>query len=155
MIADIMLLDNDAFLVNGQEIIYDFEEIPYSFVTQLTPYFLKNVITICVEAYATRLKGLYCINVPSAVGTIINFCKALFSEKLKSRVHVYSKDDLDKLYHHIPKSSLPEEYGGSAGTSAKLSIIRSGSKKDSQVKTWEIPLDSFNIEGSFRKLDVD
>ncbi|KAF2895012.1 hypothetical protein ILUMI_11162 [Ignelater luminosus] len=158
-----MLLDDDACVINGQELILDCEQIPYSLVTQVTPYVLKNMITIVLNAYGTRFKGIYCINVPSVVHAMVNFCKPFLSEKMKNRVHTFSEDDLEKLYDHVPRSLLSVEYGGNAGTSAKLSNdlklkIESYSewfKIDSQVKTSEIPLGAFEVEGSFRKLDID
>ncbi|KAF2880098.1 hypothetical protein ILUMI_26074 [Ignelater luminosus] len=39
----------------------------------------------------------------------------------RQTVHFYSQDNIEKLYEFVPKSTLPQDYGGNAQTTDKLS----------------------------------
>lgn len=86
IIPDTMLLQDDACIINGQEIIIDLEQLPYGYIPQVTPLALKHLVTLLQNVYSTRLKGIYLINIPPVVHSILNVFKSFLSEKLRNRV---------------------------------------------------------------------
>ena len=68
-----------------------------------------------------KLKEVHIINVSPLVDTIINFVRPFLKEKIRQRIHFHST--IDTLYKSVPKSMLPSEYGGDAGSVKDLNGI--------------------------------
>lgn len=86
MIADIMVLEDDACLINGQVVVLDCQEASYRYITQITTSVLKRVINLLQDTFATKIFGIHFINVPSDLLPILSFFKSLLSEKVQDRV---------------------------------------------------------------------
>ncbi|XP_063923666.1 alpha-tocopherol transfer protein-like isoform X2 [Zophobas morio] len=168
MIGDARLLLEEHG-VSGDVYILDAE-------LQLLKPFIKNSpilfkkFFICVqEAYPVKIKEIHIINPNSFATIILNAVRPFLSEKIRNRIHIHHT--MDTLYKFVPKSMLPDEYGGTAG---KLRDLKENwLEKVNEFKEWfkeqehvvanesrriGHPLNSedlFGIEGSFRQLTID
>lgn len=86
MLSDIMIREDDAAAVNGQEVIYDLGTLRYNYVAQATPSYLKALSYFMQTAYPSRLKGIYFVNAPSFILPFIQLFMTFFSKKIGSRV---------------------------------------------------------------------
>ncbi|KAK3926692.1 Alpha-tocopherol transfer protein [Frankliniella fusca] len=120
------------------------------------------------RTYPARVTGIHVLFPPSFADRILNIIKSFLPEKLANRIHTHNT--LESLLEHIPQDVLPKDYGGQERTSDEL------------CETWKQKLISYreyflsteklhsnenlrlekrkdrstsNIEGSFRKLDID
>ncbi|KAF2887374.1 hypothetical protein ILUMI_18800 [Ignelater luminosus] len=121
MVLDMLTFSDDSFVINGQEIIVDLKGVPYAYVAQVPPTFLKKVINLAIHSYPSRIKSVYYVSVPAFIQAILNILLSLLPEKLKSRVHMFSEKETVNLHKFVPRSILPEEYGGDAGPFNELS----------------------------------
>ncbi|XP_013133477.1 PREDICTED: uncharacterized protein LOC106099464 [Papilio polytes] len=169
VIQNIMLMDDDNFVVAGGVNIMDLQGITMAHFTQINPVLMKKMSVGLQEAAPIRMKGGHYVNTPSFFETIYNFMKSFLNEKNKKRLYVHT--DLESLYQHVPKEVLPTEYGGNAGTIRELAdnlkkkILEYSawldeehlygtdeSKRPGKPKTAE---ELFGVEGSFRQLQFD
>ena len=86
MLHDILLLENDNYVVKGFMAIQDFQDATMTHMLMMTPTLAKKVATIFQEAYPTRPKGFHYINTASFFENVFNMFKALMKEKLQRRV---------------------------------------------------------------------
>lgn len=89
MVFDISLYENQYYLISGHRVIEDFNHFPTSYIQQVTPTVSKKILLTVQKGYPLRLKGLYAINVPSFMKTIIeSLAKPFLSKKLYNRVRL-------------------------------------------------------------------
>lgn len=86
MLVDVLIYNDDSFVINGQELIVDFEGTDYAYAAQFTPMYMKKAVNLLQDAYPCRIKACYLINVPSFLQVAINFIVSFLTEKLKKRV---------------------------------------------------------------------
>ncbi|XP_015513791.1 alpha-tocopherol transfer protein [Neodiprion lecontei] len=155
---------------NGDNLIYDFSMMSLGQLMTVTPTFLKKC-EVTASAHALKLKGIHILNTSPFVGRMVTMAKSVLKPKLASRIHVHPGGNFESLHQFVPKSILPEEYGGTSGTMAELSAalrkIVNGNRdwflEQEKVLVNErlrpgpaVNGDSlFGFSGSFRKLDVD
>lgn len=74
-----------------------------------------KIIMIFQEALPVRLRGLHFINTVSFMDKVLALMRPFMKKELMEVMHLHSSLDtfLDK---HMPKASMPNEYGGSAGS---------------------------------------
>ncbi|XP_053684677.1 alpha-tocopherol transfer protein-like [Sabethes cyaneus] len=170
MINDLMMMEDDNFVVAGQIGILDLANVTMAHFLQFTPSFVKKMTLMSQEASPLRQKGFHYINTPHGFEVVFNMFKNFMSEKNKSRLYVHGQD-LESLYRHVPKRLLPAEYGGEAGpiqdiinqTEKKFLAFREYFLEEDKYGTDEKkrpgrPKDAeslFGVEGSFRQLQVD
>ncbi|KAF5291252.1 hypothetical protein FQR65_LT11430 [Abscondita terminalis] len=168
MIIDILLNEDDNFLVSGLILITDYENVPLKLITQYTPMFMKKLVVLYEKAYPVRIRNLIGLNTPRIVEAVYNkFLRAVLGEKLRNKVynHIYS------TYGIVDKSLLPKEYGGEHDSLDELAKEWKG--KVESYREWFLEdsrkccdknllfdknksyNDEFGMEGSFRKLNVD
>ncbi|XP_075991499.1 alpha-tocopherol transfer protein-like [Anticarsia gemmatalis] len=170
IIQQIMYLEDDNFLVNGAINIVDLEGITTTHFLQMTPTQIKKLIIAGQDASPLRLKTLHYINSLPVFESIFNFAVKLLNEKHRKKIFVHSRD-MTVLYEHIPKETLPVEYGGNGGTAEEITDY--WMKKIDEYESWldddmkygtdetkrpgnpKTPERMFGVQGSFRKLDVD
>lgn len=86
MICDILMYEDDPFVINGQEIICDLKGLHYGYIPQMPPTVLKKLVNLMFHAFPSRLKSIYFINVPTIFHAVLSVFLPLLSEKIKSRV---------------------------------------------------------------------
>ncbi|XP_038215661.1 alpha-tocopherol transfer protein-like [Zerene cesonia] len=170
MVIEILMQEDDNFIVVGEEAIVDLKDISLAAVGQWTPALAKKVITSFEKALPIRVKNMHLLNPPPGFETMFAFIKSFMSEKLKKRIHLHNPPY--KTFHEqFSQESLPVEYGGKNGTiqeltdywKAKVESYRDWFLAEEKIRSDESKRPEkpktasslFGIEGSFRKLDVD
>nr|XP_037276628.1 alpha-tocopherol transfer protein-like [Rhipicephalus microplus] len=109
--AECLLLDEET-QIRGVVGVEDLKGLSVHHILELTPSFLRMLITLAQDTFPVRVKGMYFINTPTVFEGIYNiFMRPFISTKLKSRVHLV-KGGLSELSDVFPLESLPKEYGG-------------------------------------------
>lgn len=126
-------------------------------------------MTSVIEAFPIRTKGIHFVNPSTGFDTLFKMFHGFLSKKIQERIAVH--DTFEALHKVIPKSFLPEEYGGSGG---KLATIIADCR-DNLLNNRQIFLEDvkyrnderkrpgkpktastlFGVEGSFRSLEFD
>ncbi|XP_062554101.1 alpha-tocopherol transfer protein-like [Armigeres subalbatus] len=114
MTHDIMLIEDDNFVIAGQIGILDLANVTVDHFLQFSPTFVKKMTMMSQEASPLRQKGFHYINTPCGFEVVFNMFKGFMSEKNQSRLYVHGQD-LESFYRHVPRRLLPAEYGGDAG----------------------------------------
>lgn len=86
MFLEVLLIDDDCAVIAGVHFWGELKCWPLGYILQCTPPVLKKAVTCFQNAFAFRIKGLYCINTPKPAETVCNVVKAFLSEKIKNRV---------------------------------------------------------------------
>lgn len=89
MYLDILLNEDDNFVINGIRIISDMQGFSLGYLKHLTPALCKKMVLIVQNAYPMRLKGIYFINTPAIYDIFVNMFMPFFNKQLKSRVNLY------------------------------------------------------------------
>ncbi|XP_035449020.2 alpha-tocopherol transfer protein-like [Spodoptera frugiperda] len=98
--------------VNGFIIVDDYRETNLlDVITKMNPVDLQQYMSILMEGYGARIKGVHMLSDSKAVELIIKLMKQFVSEKIAKRMHV--QKSLEDLHKYVPKDILPIEYGGS------------------------------------------
>lgn len=63
------------------------------------------------ECYPLRLKGLFCVNCPRLVETLLALTRPFLKSKLLSRIHIL-RNDYKKVHDLVPPQVLPPEFCG-------------------------------------------
>ncbi|XP_050675547.1 clavesin-2-like [Leptidea sinapis] len=111
----ICFMEDDNVTVSGMVHVVDLLGSGLSHYTQLSLSQIRKMISISQDAAPMRMKGVHYLNNPYFFETFYRFVRNFMSEKNRKRIHVHSKN-YEELYKHVPKESLPVEYGGSSGT---------------------------------------
>ncbi|KPI93911.1 Alpha-tocopherol transfer protein-like [Papilio xuthus] len=170
VIQNILLMDDDNFVVAGGVSIADLQGATMAHFAQMNPMLMKKMSVAFQEAAPVRMKGNHYLNTPPGFETFFNFMKGFLNEKNKNRLYVHNTD-YESLYKHVPKEVLPAEYGGNAGTAREL--IENLKKKILEYSAWldeehlygtdeskrlgkpKTAEELFGVEGSFRQLQFD
>ncbi|KAF5291251.1 hypothetical protein FQR65_LT11429 [Abscondita terminalis] len=121
MVIDILLNEDDNFLVSGLILITDYENIPLRIVTQITPMFMKKLIVLYEKAYPVRIRNLIGLNTPRIIEALYNkFLRAMLGEKLRNKLLLVTSGNIDLTYGIVDKSLYPKEYGGENGSLDEL-----------------------------------
>ncbi|KAK4879908.1 hypothetical protein RN001_008054 [Aquatica leii] len=168
MILDMLMNEDDHFIIAGNQFFNDFNGITINQITQVTPTFIKKCSVSFRDAYPLRSKQVHFINIPNVIETIL---KPFFGGKHLQRMKIHSSLCLEDLHKVLPKFILPKEFGGEAGTvqelkdkwRKKIESNREWFLNDEKYRSDESKRigkpkkisDVFGIEGSFRKLEFD
>lgn len=114
MIGEMMMREDDNFVIAGQIGILDFTGVSMGHFLQFSPGFIKKMTMIQQDAMPIRQKASHFVNMPSIALTVFNIFQSFTNEKNKKRVYVHGTD-FEALYKVVPRKLLPEEYGGEAG----------------------------------------
>ncbi|XP_026728187.1 alpha-tocopherol transfer protein-like [Trichoplusia ni] len=157
---------------NGDHWVFDFTNATLSHALQFNPMLIANIYYHITSCYALKLKGIHLINLPSFGHSILALFKKIMKSKHVSRLHLY--EGFESIFKVLPKEVFPKELGGTAAVSVKeicdnwCDAILSESwrnfychqEKHFRVDENKRPSaskigDTFGVEGSFRKLDLD
>lgn len=86
MLLDILVNEDDNFIVSGCHYIFDYRHAKLSDVPSLT--MAKKLLTASQNSSVSRIKGLHFLNVPSYIVSTVNFVKSFTSEKIRKRVSI-------------------------------------------------------------------
>jgi hypothetical protein len=86
MMLDILLNEDDNFIIAGQLGILDLTGVTLQHFMQYNPVFIKKMMVITQDAAPGRLKGLHWINCPRGFEQVFNLFTSVMSEKNRSRV---------------------------------------------------------------------
>ncbi|KAF2893412.1 hypothetical protein ILUMI_12762, partial [Ignelater luminosus] len=116
MVLDILMVEDDNSTISGKAVLGDFRNFSVNYILQFTPSHLKKSMTCMQSAYPIRIKGMYVTYAPIVFEKVFSFIKGLMPEKIRNRMFLYSENNSNKVYKHIPKSYLPKEEGGDNGS---------------------------------------
>ncbi|CAH0726589.1 unnamed protein product, partial [Brenthis ino] len=170
MILEILILEDDNYVVAGQMELSDLRGVGLSTFLQLTPALAKKFVTCIEKAFPLRMKGAYILHTPSGFETAFQILKTFLGDKLRNRFQVIGQN-VEQVYSVFPKEVLPKEYGGMAKSLDELRAYWKAKvesyqdwflEQDKQYSDESLRPDKprtsstlFGIEGSFRKLEVD
>ncbi|XP_073813192.1 retinol-binding protein pinta-like [Musca autumnalis] len=169
-IPQVLLLDDPYACIYGTIYVADMSQLSTGHLLQLTPTFLKKVVTYYENTLPLRIKAIYCINAPKIAEQLLNLFLSLMGEKLRKRVFIFGTN-FDGMFTNVPLKFLPEDYGGQNGRLSdicaefnnKWNEYREYFQDNAKYGTVEslrlgTPIDFdgiFGMGGSFRKLNVD
>ncbi|KAG8439510.1 hypothetical protein GDO86_005637 [Hymenochirus boettgeri] len=108
------LVESEETQVNGIVILADYNGVGLSQASHFGPFIAKKVIGILQDGFPIRIKAVNIINEPRIFKGIFAILKPFLKEKIVKRFFLHGSD-LNSLHNNIPKATLPEEYGGTAG----------------------------------------
>lgn len=86
MIMDLLMRDNDQYIISGQVAIMDLENAGMRHFMQMNPTMMKKMTTLSQDASPLRQKGQHFLRAPSGFETIFNLFKGFMNEKNQNRV---------------------------------------------------------------------
>ncbi|KAL1450087.1 hypothetical protein WDU94_002541 [Cyamophila willieti] len=115
------------------------------------------------------MKGIFIVDAPDYVKPILDLIRKFSSQKISKRIYF---NEPDKLFEMLPKDIIPHEFGGDANSIVKMAdkILHCFEKEvpwfeeqDNYKANLELyrethketEVDTFGVQGSFRKLAVD
>ncbi|CRK86618.1 CLUMA_CG000455, isoform A [Clunio marinus] len=112
MINDILLRDDDNFVVAGQIGILDLSGVSFKHFAQYNPGFIKKMTLLSHDGSPIRHRAFHYINTPPGFDNVFTVFMSLMNETDRNSV---SYHDLESLFKIIPRRIMPFEYGGEAG----------------------------------------
>lgn len=110
MIQDILMREDDNYMVAGQIPILDCAGVTMAHFMQFNPTFIKKITLMTQDASPTRQKGFHFINTPFGFDSVFNVFKGFINDKNKTKLFVHG-NNLNSLYKVVPKKLMPEEVG--------------------------------------------
>lgn len=86
MMQDIMINEDDSFVISGQIGILDLSGVNVGHFMQFSPTFVKKMTVMTQDSSPIRQKGLHWINTPRGFESVFNIFTAFMNEKNRSRV---------------------------------------------------------------------
>jgi hypothetical protein len=86
MIQDILMNEDDNYVVAGQIGILDCSNVTMAHFMQFNPTFIKKITIMSQEASPTRQKGFHFINTPRGFESVFNVFKSFINDKNKTKV---------------------------------------------------------------------
>lgn len=86
MIGDMMMHEDDNFVVAGQIGILDFSGVSLSHFVQFNPTFIKKMTMLQQDAAPVRQKASHFVNMPAIALTVFNIFQSFANEKNRKRV---------------------------------------------------------------------
>ncbi|XP_054086526.1 alpha-tocopherol transfer protein-like isoform X2 [Zeugodacus cucurbitae] len=104
---------------SGEVQIFDMNGYTLKHLSKMTFSTLRIYMAFLQEALPVHLKAIHIINCPSYLDKVVSIMKPFISREVFKLIHFHTVS-LDSLYEHVPRSILPEEYGGNGGKLADL-----------------------------------
>ncbi|XP_037027443.1 alpha-tocopherol transfer protein-like [Bradysia coprophila] len=117
MVTDVWFAQND--LRQGYVCVIDMKGCTLMHLTRVNVIALKKFMFYIQEALPIRLKAIHFINTVSFMDKVLALMKPFTKKELMNMLQLHATMDtfLDKC---VPKSAMPNEYGGSAGDAEKM-----------------------------------
>ncbi|XP_026728142.1 alpha-tocopherol transfer protein-like [Trichoplusia ni] len=157
--------------VNGFIIVHDYSELNVvDLVTKMSVTELQQYVTLIIEGYGARLKGIHILTDSKTIELFVKTLKQLFSKKIGERI--FTHPTYEDLHEIIPKEMLPVEYGGTERSIKELQgdwleaissdehvaymkMMNKACTDESKRLTGKFNEDYLGMPGSFRSLTVD
>ncbi|XP_031348848.1 retinol-binding protein pinta-like [Photinus pyralis] len=168
MTLEILMREDDGFVVSGMNFLADHDGCPVSYYLQFTPGIVKNATTSFQSAYPIRTKSMTIINTWTVFETLYNtLMKPFLTPKLRERFQVVSKAQSSQFLKESPLN-LPREYGGM--NESMTNAAEEWKKKVESYREWFLEdamyvtnealrpkvLENVDVvDGSFRSLVID
>ncbi|XP_046964432.1 alpha-tocopherol transfer protein-like [Vanessa cardui] len=105
--------------VTGFIAILDYSETNImDIVSKLNPVELKQAMSILIQGYGMRIKGIFIISTSKVVNSMVAILKQVLSAKVADRINVLK--DVEDIHNYIPQEILPKDYGGEERCSKDL-----------------------------------
>ncbi|XP_014480588.1 PREDICTED: alpha-tocopherol transfer protein-like [Dinoponera quadriceps] len=166
MMLDVRLKED---VMNSELVIWDCTNTTFGHILKFSPGLLKKC-DLCLEAYGLRIKAIYFMNAPTYIDNLLTMVKLFMNPKLHERMQTL-ESGVDSLQKILPKSVLPEDYGGeelSMATLTDMWFAKVKSERDWLLKQEKLKNneflrtdcvinadDLFGVAGTFRKLEID
>lgn len=136
MICDILLIEDDNFVICGEVAIVDFKNVTKSHLLQLDPLLVKKLAVLNQEGSPMKQCGIHYVHTPPGFDVVFNLFKSIMQSKnLQTEDHpieiVIHPTTHETIFDHISRQILPTEYGGNSGSIAAI------------IKFWEHKLISY------------
>nr|XP_049698915.1 alpha-tocopherol transfer protein-like [Helicoverpa armigera] len=157
--------------VNGFIIISDYSQVNiFDLMTKMNTVDLQQFITILMEGYGARLKGIHLLTESKAIDLFVKTMKQFLSEKIGNRIHVHP--NMDALHKIVPKEILPSDFGGAEKSIEKLNeewiqalsseehveylkMMSNACTDETRRLAGKFNEECMGMPGSFRNLSVD
>ncbi|XP_053951154.1 alpha-tocopherol transfer protein-like [Anastrepha ludens] len=141
--------DVEAF-ADGEVQIFDMDGYTLKHLSKMTFSTLRIYMAFLQEALPVHLKAIHIINCPPYLDRIVSIMKPFIGREVFKLIRFHTVS-LDSLYEHVPRSILPEEYGGTNGklTDLKAELLKDLSSKREYLMDpnhWKIDEDKGNTE---------
>ncbi|KAK4880715.1 hypothetical protein RN001_008861 [Aquatica leii] len=120
MLLEMFMHECRTCMIVGHYVIIDCSGLPFSFITQVSPSLIKNIVYVLFRTYPTRIKGIFVINCFALTQIFYNIFKPFLQKKIISRIHFYSSNNFNEISKHVPLSVFPREYGGDSGSISNI-----------------------------------
>jgi len=91
MMLDIVMNEDDNFVVAGQIGILDLKDVTMAHFLQMNATTIKKLTVLTQDAAPGRMKGLHWINAPKGFEQVFNLFTAFMTAKNRSRVSKCNK----------------------------------------------------------------
>ena len=115
IMSDIRLVTPDINdLSEGEIAIYDAKNFSYKHITKLVLSSLRVFMKFTQEALPIRIQQIHVLNCSPIMDRAMSLIRPMVMSKVFKRIH-FHKPGSDTLFKYIPKTIMPQEYGGDAG----------------------------------------
>jgi len=120
MATEVATKNYTAVSVYGSSVFIDVANPTMRHAVQMRPQIIMNIVHAWQSCYPLRVQSINIINAPEYVDIVLRIFRSFMTEKMKSRLHVYSQKMMQNCFKNIPANILPFEYGGTDGTLQEL-----------------------------------
>jgi len=121
MVFEVAIRDSIEISLYGIVVIADFEHTTWRHISQMkNPSIIMNAVHAWQGCYPIRIRLINLINMPEYAKLFVAIVRYFLSNKLKERMHIYSRNIAHECFKDMPTNILPVEYGGSDGTIQEL-----------------------------------
>nr|XP_012222898.1 PREDICTED: alpha-tocopherol transfer protein-like [Linepithema humile] len=120
MTMDVLARNHVEGSMYGCVVYIDLDLVHIGHVTQMRPNVIMNLVRSWQGCFPMKIKSINFINAPEYAHVVLRIFKSFMNEKLKQRMHTYTKKMMHDYFKDIPVDILPVEYGGTDGTIVEL-----------------------------------
>ncbi|XP_029163462.1 retinol-binding protein pinta-like [Nylanderia fulva] len=145
MAMDVMMKDHVVPSLYGLALFIDLDGITARHLAQLKPRAVMNIVHSWQSCYPIRLRSINFINAPKYVHLGVAIFKSFMNEKLKQRLHIYTRDEtmMHKCFKDISINIRPLEYGGTDCTVQE--VIDYTKKVVEENRDWLIDSEKYKV----------
>uniref|UniRef100_A0A1B6KMT6 CRAL-TRIO domain-containing protein n=1 Tax=Graphocephala atropunctata TaxID=36148 RepID=A0A1B6KMT6_9HEMI len=152
----------------GMVFLFDMQGVTLGHLTRINLSSVRKYFVYVQEAMPVRLKSIHIINVNPVMTHIMSIIRPFIHKQHLQYIHLHSPEEVKELYEFVPREILPKDYQGEEAsletltkeTSEEVRASADWFKRDEKLRTDESKRqgkteDTFSIQGSFKKLDID